>query len=114
MSRHARWVVRIGVLVVAIPMATAAFGDYELYNKDDTKIDLQLMVIGNQFGQDASWFGESHTLLNISGNHWTEFGTEFGAKAETKLWDGTFFGEASGVYTRTSGDDASGVTTGLY
>jgi hypothetical protein len=94
-------------------MATAAFGDYELYNKDDTKLDLQLMAIGNQFGQNESWFGESHSLLNVSASHWTEFGTEFGAKGETKLWDGTFFAQASGVYTRSSGDDASGVTTGL-
>jgi len=104
---------RVGVLVVANLLAASALADYELYNENDTKLDLQLMVIGNQFGQDASWFGESHALLNISAAHWTEFGTEFGAKAETKLWDGTFFAEASGVYTRTSGDDASGVTTGL-
>ena len=72
---------RVGVLVVANLLAASALADYELYNENDTKLDLQLMVIGNQFGQDASWFGESHTLLNVSESHWTEFGTEFGAKA---------------------------------
>ncbi len=91
---------------------TNALADYELYNANDTKIDLQFMTIGAQFGQDQSWFGESHSFLNISAGHWTEFGSEFGAKVETSLWGGTVFGQASGVYTRTSGDDASGVTVG--
>ncbi len=92
---------------------TNALADYELYNANDTKVDLQFMAIGAQFGQDQSWFGESHSFLNISAGHWTEFGSEFGAKAETSLWGGTVFGQASGVYTRTSGDDASGVTVGM-
>jgi hypothetical protein len=113
MFTHARWTVRIGLFAAAISMATAASADYELYNKDDTKIDLQLMVIGAQFGQDQSWFGESHSFLNASEDHWSEFGSEFGMKFESKLGAGTLFGEASGVYTRSSGDDASGVTTGL-
>ena len=52
------------VLCIGVSLfASAAMADYELYNKDDTKIDLQLMVIGAQFGQDQSWFGESHSFL---------------------------------------------------
>src|ERR1044072_4854677 len=94
------------VWVVTNLFAASALADYELYNANDTKLDLQLNVIGAQFGQDQSWFGVSHSFLNASESHWTEFGTEFGAKAESKLWGGTFFAQASGVYTRTSGDDA--------
>ena len=104
---------RLGVLATATLCATSAFADYALYKSDDTKLDLQFTVAGEQFGQDQSWFGVSNSFLDVSAHHWTEFGTEFGAKGETGLWGGTFFGQASGVYTRTSGDDASGVTTGL-
>ena len=111
--RTVSWGSQLSAFVIATLLATSAFADYELYNANDTKLELQFTAAGEQFGQNQSWFGESHSFLNASESHWTEFGTEFGAKAETSLWGGTFFGQASGVYTRTSGDDASGVTTGL-
>ncbi len=104
---------RFCAFALATLFATNALADYELYNANDTKIDLQLLTVGAQIGQDQSWFGVSHSFLNASASHWTEFGTEFGATVELSLWRGTFFSQASGVYTRTSGDDASGVTTGL-
>jgi hypothetical protein len=66
-----------------------------------------------QIGQDESWFGVSHDLLNLSGHHWTEFGSEFGVSGETALGGGTLFSEVSGIYTRSSGDHASGTTAGL-
>jgi hypothetical protein len=107
------WGWQFAVCVGASVFASGAMADYELYNKDDTKLDLQLMAVGAQFGQDQSWFGESHSFLNASESHWTELGSEFGLKFESKLWGGTVFGQASGVYTHTSGDDASGITTGM-
>ncbi len=113
MFAHKSRIVRIGIVMAASLFAGYAFADYELYNKDDTKLDLALTVNSAQFGQDQSWFGREQSFLGVSGHHWTEFGTEFGTKFETKLGGGTLFGEASGIYTRSSGDDASGVTSGL-
>jgi hypothetical protein len=104
---------RIAVCLGASLFTCATLADYEVYNEHDTTIDLQFMTIGAQFGQDQAWFGESHSFLNVSASHWTEFGAEPGLKFESKLGPGTFFGAVSGVYTRSSGDDASGVTTGM-
>ncbi len=104
---------KIAAVVVATLLAATAQADYELYNTNDTKLDLQLTVVGAQFGQNEPWWGEEHSFLNVSANHWTEFGTKFGAKFESKLWGGTLFGEGSGVYTHSSGDDPSGLTAGL-
>ena len=104
---------RFCVLVVAVLYSTSALADYELYKEGDTTLNLQFTTIGAQFGQDQSWFGEASSFIGSGGHHWTEFGTEFGGKGEMGLWGGTFFGEASGIYTRSSGDDASGVTVGL-
>jgi hypothetical protein len=102
----------------AISIATALFAngalaDYEIYNANNIKLDLELVVQGAQFGQNNPWWGEEHSFLNVSANHWTEFGTEFGAKFESQVWGGTLFGESTGIYTRSSGDDPSGVTEGL-
>jgi hypothetical protein len=112
-SRSSRRASRLGIVVAAHLCAGTALADYELYNANDTKLDLQLTVVGAQFGQDKSWFGESHDFLNASEDHWTEFGTKFGTSFESKQLGGTFFGQASGIYTQQSGDDASGLTAGL-
>ncbi len=98
-----------GAVMVAALLGATAQADYELYNANDTKLDVQLTVVGAQFGQDQPWWGEELSFLNVSANHWTEFGTEFGAKFDSKLWGGTLFGQASGIYTRSSGDDPSGL-----
>ena len=109
-SKIRRWG-RIGALA-ALFASTSALADYELYKDGDTTLNLQFTTIGAQFGQDQSWFGVEKNFAGVTGKHWTEFGTEFGAKGEMGLWGGTFFGEASGIYTRSSGDDASGVAVG--
>ena len=114
MSNGASSGLKIGAVVAAATLlAATAQADYELYNANDTKLDLQLTVVGAQFGQDQPWWGEQHSFLNVSADHWTEFGTKFGAIFETKLWGGTAFGQVSGVYTRSSGDDPSALTAGL-
>ena len=104
---------RVGVFAAMTSFASGALADYEIYNANDIKLDLELTVMGAQFGQDAPWFGEQHSFLNVSANHWSEFGTEFGGKLESQLWGGTLFAETTGIYTRSSGDDSSGVTEGL-
>jgi hypothetical protein len=101
---------RLACLLATNLCAGTALADYTLYEANDTKLDLQLTVVGAQFGQDQSWFGESQSFLNASEDHWTEFGTEFGASFESQLLGGTVFGEASGIFTDQSGDDASGIT----
>ena len=102
-----------GTITIAALLAATAHADYELYNANDTKLDLELTVVGAQFGQDQPWWGEQQSFLNVSADHWTEFGSKFGANFESKLWGGTLFGRANGVYTRSSGDDPSGLTAGL-
>jgi hypothetical protein len=113
MSRAFAWFARAAAVATVLFANVAQAAGYSLYDKNDTKVDFNFMVQGAQFGQNESWFGESHSFLNASESHWTEFGTEPGLKFETKLGAGTLFGEVSGVYTRTSGDDASGITSGL-
>src|SRR4029453_9325750 len=114
MMKFAAWTARLVVCLGISVFAGAALADYEVYKgANDTKINLQFTAVGAQFGQDQPWWGEEHSFLNISANHWTEIGTKFGASFESKLWGGTLFGQASGVYTRSSGDDSSGLTEGL-
>ncbi len=113
MSNGASSGLKVGTIVLATLFAAGVQADYELYNANDTKLDLQLTVVGAQFGQNEPWWGEEHSFLNVSANHWTEFGTKFGASFESKLWGGTLFGKGSGVYTHSSGDDPSGLTAGL-
>jgi len=103
----------LAAVVASCVLPIPVQADYEVYNANDTKLDLQLTVVGAQFGQNEPWWGAEHSFLNVSANHWTEFGTTFGAKFDSKLWGGDLFGQASGVYTRSSGDDPSGLTEGL-
>ena len=113
MIRASAWSLCIAACVVVGFQAAPASADYEIYNANGNKVDLQLLMVGAQFGQNQSWFGESHSFLNVSSSHWTEAGSEFGLKVESEVGGGALFGAVSGVYTRTSGDDASGVTEGL-
>jgi hypothetical protein len=93
--------------------ATPALAEYELYNRDGTKLlfNADLAVAG--FLNDNSWFGQSKSFLGANTDHWWEFGFEPQLALETPLAKGTFFGKLSGVYTGTFGNDASGLTIGL-
>jgi hypothetical protein len=85
---------------------------HKLYNKDETKLDLNFTVVGAQFINQDSWFGESENFLGGDTDDWAEFGAEPGLAFEMGLGGGTLFGEVSGAYTTTAGDDASGLTIG--
>jgi hypothetical protein len=93
--------------------ASPALAEYELYNRDGTKLlfNADLAVAG--FLNDNSWFGQSKSFLGANTDHWWEFGFEPQLSLETPLAKGTFFGKLSGVYTGTFGNDASGLTIGL-
>jgi hypothetical protein len=104
---------RAAVLVAAGLFATAAPAQIELYEKDDTKLDLNVNVVGAVFTGSDSWFGESTTFLGADTDHWAELGLEPGLSFETGVGGGTLFAALSGVYTNTFDDDASGLAVGL-
>lgn len=105
-------IVRHGAMAGACLLATTAFGDYSVYEEGDRKVDFKLTAVGAQFQNEDSWFGESENFLGGDTDDWAEFGVEPGLAFEMGLGGGTFFGEVSGVYTTTAGDDASGLTIG--
>lgn len=90
----------------------AALAEYELYNRDGTKltVNADLAVVG--FLNNHSWFGESESFLGNDTDNWLELGFEPQIALEAPLGKGTFFGKLSAVYTNTFGDDASGLTIG--
>ncbi len=100
-------------LAISALLGTVAFAEVELYRGDDTKLTLHVDVLGAGFVSGDSWFGESESFLGADTNSWLELGLEPGLSFETPVGGGTLFGELSGVYTRTFGDDASGETIGL-
>jgi hypothetical protein len=92
---------------------SAALAEYELYNRDGTKLmfNADLAVVG--FLSNNSWFGQSESFLGANTDNWLELGFEPQLALETPLGGGTFYGKLSAVYTNTFGDDASGLTIGL-
>lgn len=92
---------------------SAALAEYELYNRDGTKLmfNADLAVVG--FLSNNSWFGQSESFLGADTENWLELGFEPQLSLETPLGGGTFFGKLSAVYTNTFGDDPSGLTIGL-
>lgn len=91
---------------------SAAFGEYELYSRDGTKLlfNADLAVAG--FLNNNSWFGQSEAFLGDDTDSWLELGFEPQLSLETPLGGGTLFGKLSAVYTNTFGEDASGLTIG--
>ncbi len=91
----------------------AVVADFSIYEEDDTKVDIQLSLIGATFQGSGAYFGADEEFMGTDVNNWAEQGLEIGITAETGLFGGTFFGAASGIQTRTFSDDASGFTIGL-
>ena len=91
---------------------SAALAEYELYNRDGTKLtaNADLAVVG--FLNNNSWFGQSEPFLGEDTDSWLELGFEPQLSLEAPLGKGTFFGKLSAVFTDTFGDDASGLTIG--
>lgn len=102
-----------GVLLASAGfMAGPALAGYDLYKSDDAKITFNFDAVAATFMNQDSWFGESKSFLGKDTDDWSEYGFEPKISFEAKLGGGTVFGEFSGVYTNTAGDDASGLTIG--
>src|SRR5215471_4921482 len=102
----------LGVFVAATQSARA---EHELY-KDDAhgaKLEFNFDLVGAWYNSNNSWFGRSAQFLGANTDHWADIGMEPGLTYERSLGKGTLFGAVSGVYTSTTGNDASGLTIGL-
>jgi Alginate export len=75
----------------------------------DTKLSLNADFVSAGFMNSNSWFGRSKEFLGADTNHWLEVGFEPKLAFETPVGRGTLVAQLSGVYTRTYGDDASGL-----
>lgn len=95
--------------------ATAAVAEYDIYKDEEgkTKVTFSIDVVASGYASQDPWFGESESFLGDETDNWAEFGAEPGLSLEMPVGEGTLFGEVSGVYTTTAGDDASGLTIGL-
>jgi len=80
---------------------------------DAANFEFYLEFIGATFLGSNSYFGESESFNCANTDDWTEGAAELGFKGNTGVGQGTFFWDASGLVTRTWGDDASGLTVGL-
>jgi hypothetical protein len=105
----------VAIAGTGIFCATAAMAEYELYSDSEgtTKILFNIDVIGVWYASTDSWFGQSEPFLGANTDNWADLGAEPSVSLEMPLASGTFFGQVSGVYTSTAGDDASGLTVGL-
>lgn len=70
-------------------------------------------AIGALYSSQDAWFGAAESVLGADVDQWADLGLDAGVSFEKKLGRGTFVSELSGVYSSTSGDDASGSTVGL-
>lgn len=78
-----------------------------------TKLDFNIDFVSAGFIGSDSWFGQSEEFLGEETDDWLELGVEPKFSFETALGKGRLVAQLSGVYTRTYGDDASGLTVGL-
>ncbi len=99
--------------ILSVVVSSAASAQLNLVDKDKTKLDLNVEVVGATFGFTGSYFGNSEEFNGANTDTWSEGALEIGLALETKAGEGAFFAELSGLYTRTWGDDASGLTVGL-
>lgn len=81
--------------------------------KEGTALEYRSDAIAALYSSNDAWFGASESFLGADIDHWADVGLDAGLSFEKKLGDGTFFSELGGVYTSTSGGDASGSTVGL-
>lgn len=104
---------KVGFGVLLVVLSTEAGADQTLYKQGDTEIDLSFMAGAAAFAGRDSIFGASDTFLGADTDHWTEYAGELGLSFQRTFGVGTVFGAATGLYSATTGDDASGLTIGL-
>lgn len=105
--------VRAAVMTCAGLYAGTTAAEFELYNQDGRKLVFNVDLVGAGFVNFNSWFGQSKAFLGDDTNSWFEMGVEPRMAFELPVGKGTVFGQLSGVYTNTFGEDASGLTIGL-
>ena len=94
---------------------SSALAEEEIYSNAErgTSVVINTDVLGGWYNSNDSWFGASESFLGANTDHWAEIGIEPAVSFETRAGEGTLFGALSGVYTSTTGNDASGLTVGL-
>lgn len=110
MKRDRRLKVAIVGTALAAVTAQPTLAGYDIYTNGDTKITFNFDAVAAGFANRDSWFGESKNFLGDDTDNWFEYGFEPRVSFETGLGNGTLFGQLSGVYTATAGEDASGMT----
>jgi hypothetical protein len=100
------------VLVASLAAARTVSAEWEVYNRDGAKVVINADIVVAGFGNADSWFGEDEEFLGDETDAWLEFGFEPRLSAEMPVGGGTLYGQVSGVYTGTVGEDASGLTIG--
>ena len=94
-------------------LTISAQADISLYDRDNKKLAFYLEFAAGTFFGNNSYFGESESFNGANTDSWTEGAFELGFNGETPVGKGALFGVVTGIYTRTWGDDASGLTVGL-
>jgi hypothetical protein len=104
-------------VIVACGCARAILADWnEIATpgaKEGRKLAYRADAIGALYSSHDAWFGAAESVLGAAVDRWADLGLDAGVSFEKKLGRGTFVSELSGVYSGTSGDDASGSTVGL-
>jgi hypothetical protein len=105
---------RVAIVGALCSIAATAAGAMELLDgkSTDTKLNLNADFVVAGFSNN-SWFGKSKEFLGANTDHWLELGFEPKLALEKPAWGGTVLAQASGVYTRTDDNDASGLTVGV-
>jgi len=99
-------------LAAAVLAASPARAEWEVYNKNGAKLVINADIVTAGFANANPWFGEDEEFLGDDTGGWLEFGFEPKLTGEMPLGGGTAYGQVSGVYTSTIGEDASGLTIG--
>jgi hypothetical protein len=78
MNPRSRMAIRAVLFATVSLLATTAAADYSIYEEGDRKVDFKLTVVGAQFMNTDSWFGESENFLGGNTDDWAEVGAEPG------------------------------------
>ena len=101
------------VFCTLIGLSSEIWAQVGAEEKTETGFDWYLDIAVATFLGNNSYFGESVSFTGANTDDWSEAVVELGLKGHTSLGKGTFFGEFSGLVSKTWGDDASGLTVGL-
>jgi hypothetical protein len=86
---------------------------FDIIDEGETKLSFNVDFATAVFIGADSWFDQSEAFLGAETDDWQEVGVEPALLFETPAGKGKFSAQLSGVYTKTYGDDASGLTIGL-